>query len=119
MTRIRLPRMQGCPPHLPGSNVIRSSSFTTPRYFTATQATRRKGGHEQPGAQGGKGNLLGDVPGAEGLLNGASGGTRTPNLLIRSQKLYPIELPMRPENEAAVMSAVSLDRRLSAATLCI
>ena len=27
---------------------------------------------------------------------GASGGTRTPNLLIRSQKLYPIELRMRP-----------------------
>ena len=26
--------------------------------------------------------------------NGASGGTRTPNLLIRSQKLYPIELRM-------------------------
>lgn len=27
--------------------------------------------------------------------NGASGGTRTPNHLIRSQKLYPIELPTR------------------------
>ena len=31
-------------------------------------------------------------------MNGASGGTRTPNLLIRSQKLYPIELRMRRGN---------------------
>ena len=29
------------------------------------------------------------------IINGASGGTRTPNRLIRSQKLYPIELPTR------------------------
>src|SRR5579863_10251144 len=28
VTRSRLPRLQGCPPHLPGSMVIRSSSFT-------------------------------------------------------------------------------------------
>ena len=29
---------------------------------------------------------------AEACLGGALGGTRTPNLLIRSQMLYPIEL---------------------------
>lgn len=29
------------------------------------------------------------------IVNGASGRTRTCNLLIRSQKLYPIELRMR------------------------
>jgi hypothetical protein len=26
------------------------------------------------------------------ILNGVPGGIRTPNLLIRSQKLYPVEL---------------------------
>ena len=34
----------------------------------------------------------------EAYVDGALGGTRTPNLLIRSQMLYPIELrAQRPE----------------------
>ena len=31
------------------------------------------------------------------LENGAPEGTRTPNLLIRSQMLYPVELPAQPK----------------------
>ena len=34
-----------------------------------------------------------------GILNGASDRTRTCNLLIRSQKLYPIELPTPPASD--------------------
>jgi hypothetical protein len=31
-------------------------------------------------------------PGKNKIRNGVPGGIRTPNLLIRSQKLYPVEL---------------------------
>jgi len=42
VTRIRLPRMQGCPPHLPGSTVIRSSSFMVLSYFNSHRTTSGK-----------------------------------------------------------------------------
>ena len=35
------------------------------------------------------------VPGTHPLRNGALGGIRTPDRLVRSQELYPTELPAR------------------------
>jgi hypothetical protein len=36
--------------------------------------------------------------GSVGVIESAPGGTRIPNLLIRSQMLYPIELQARKES---------------------
>ena len=60
MTRIRLPRMHGWPPHLPGSTVIRSRRFTgktcakTTAYATAFYFGRGQC-HECQGCQDGEG----------------------------------------------------------------
>jgi membrane protein len=48
----------------------------------------------------------------EDKKNGASGGTRTPNLLIRSQKLYPIELRMRRGHCANSRALIQILHRL-------
>lgn len=37
--------------------------------------------------------------------NGTPGGSRTPNLLIRSQMLYPIELRVHPRNRNRAVNA--------------
>src|SRR5207247_8118745 len=39
VTRMRIPRMHGRPPHLPGSTVMRLRSFMAAGYFSASSAT--------------------------------------------------------------------------------
>jgi hypothetical protein len=48
---------------------------------------------------------------ASGLLPGALGGTRTPNLLIRSQMLYPLSYERGPKQYTAASALTARGER--------